>query len=216
MDVNEFENFRLILQRHFAENISEDVSFHTCQVLESTVLLGRENEIIKKAVPKRVHEFAAGRMCARKCLSCFGVENFEIQQGKFGEPLWPDGITGSITHHAGLALAVSMPLEQGYIGIDIVDLTESLPDPTAVLNNFELEPQLGKNFKNPELLLFSLKESVIKILSPLLQEYVEFKDIELEINNQAGKVNFRGECLKIDLSWMCHGYYAVTTAIMKV
>lgn len=215
MDANEFENFQLILHRHFAENFTENVSFHSCQVSECTVLLGLENEIVKKAVPKRVHEFSAGRMCARKCLSFFGVENFEILQGKFGEPLWPDGITGSITHHSDMAFAVSMPLDQRYIGIDIVDLSESLPDPAAILNDIELGTGIGKNIKNMELLLFSLKESVIKILSPLLQEYVDFKDIEIIFDDKVGKVNFRAQRLNIDLSWLCHGQYAITVALMK-
>jgi len=216
MDANEFESFKLILQRYFAEKIPGNASFHSCQVLESTILLDRENEIIKKATPKRVYEFSAGRMCARKCLSFFGVENFEILQGKFGEPLWPEGITGSITHHSGMAFAVSMPLNQGYIGIDIVDLSESLPDPAAVLNDIELGTGIGKNVKNMELLLFSMKESVIKIQSPLLQEYVEFKDIEIKFYNKVGKVSFRAESLNIDLSWLCHGQYAITMAIMKI
>jgi enterobactin synthetase component D len=155
-------------------------------------------------------------MCARKCLSFFGVENFEILQGKFGEPLWPDGITGSITHHSGMAFAVSMPFDQRYIGIDIVDLSESLPDPAAVLNDIELRTGIEKNFKNMELLLFSLKESVIKIMSPVLQEYVEFKDIEIEFDNNQWKVNFREELLDIELFWMSHGQYAFTTAILKI
>ena len=126
MDANEFENFQLILQRHFAENITGNVSFHSCQISESTILPGLENEIVKKAVPKRAHEFSAGRMCARKCLSCFGIENFQILKGAFGKPLWPEGITGSITHHSGKAFAAVMPLKQGYIGIDFVETWQSI------------------------------------------------------------------------------------------
>ena len=93
MDANEFENFQLILQRHFAENITGNVSFHSCQISESTILPGLENEIVK---------------------------------GAFGKPLWPEGITGSITHHSGKAFAAVMPLKQGYIGIDFVETWQSI------------------------------------------------------------------------------------------
>ena len=215
MDANEFENFQLALEMHFAEKTPGSASFHSCQVLENTILLGRENEIIKKAVPKRVHEFSAGRMCARKCLSFFGVENFEILQGKFGEPLWPDGITGSITHHSGMAFAAIMPLKQGYIGIDFVDLSENLANPAVVLNDTELEIDIGEGLQNMELLLFSLKESVIKILSPLHQDYIEFRDIEIIYKNKKWRVNFRAKTLSIELFWLCHGQYAITMPIMK-
>lgn len=215
MDANEFECFRLTLQKYVAEKIPINASFHSCQILESTFLLGREKEIVRKAVLKRVNEFSAGRLCARKCLSFFGIEDFEILQGRFGEPLWPDGITGSITHHAGVAFAVCMPVDQGYIGIDVVDLTESLPDPAAVLTDIELGTHFEKNSRHPKLLLFSSKESVIKILSPLLQEYVEFKDIEIKFDGKGARVKFRAQYLNIDLSWLRHGRYAVTMAIMK-
>jgi 4'-phosphopantetheinyl transferase EntD len=216
MDVNEFEGFQLILKRHFAERISGNFRFHLCQISDSTILVGRESELMKRAVPKRVNEFAAGRMCARKCLSFLGVENFEILRGEFGEPLWPDGTTGSITHHAGMAIAVSMLVNQGYIGIDFVDLSEDLTNPAAVLNDTELEIEISEDLQNNKLLLFSLKESVIKIMSPLLQEYVEFKDIEIEFDNNLWKVDFREEFLNIELFWFRHGQYAFTTAILKI
>ncbi len=215
IDTDEFEILQMLIRKHFAEKISEEASCNLYRVLESTTLVGGENEIIKKAIPKRAHEFSAGRMCARKCLYSFGIENFEILQGKFGEPLWPNGITGSITHHSGMAIAVSMPLKHGYLGIDIVDLSENLPEPAAVLSEIELEGAIFKNVENTELLLFSMKESVIKILSPLLQEYVEFRDIEIKFDDDAAKVKFRAENINIDLFWLCHGQYAFTMAFMK-
>lgn len=215
MQANEFEIFQSLLESYISKRLPECVRSYSCQISKDIVLPEREKEIVKKAIAKRVNEFSAGRLCARKCLSFFGIENFELLQGKFGEPLWPDGFTGSITHHSGIALAVSMPLDQGYIGIDIVDLAEDLPNPAAVLNDIELEIGVGEVLQNRELLLFSLKESVIKILSPLLAEYVEFKDIEINFSSKVGKVKFRGEFLNIDLFSLCHGQCAITIAIMK-
>ena len=215
MDTHEFKALQLTLKELFSNHLPANVRFYSCQISKSINLLDCEKKIVKNAIPKRVYEFSAGRMCARKSLSFFGVENFPILQGKLGEPLWPENITGSISHHSGMAFAVSMPLNQGYIGIDIVDLAENLPDPSAVFSDIESTAEFGENLKNRELLLFSLKESVIKILSPLLQEYVEFKDIEIIFDNNVGKVNFRTEYMNIKLFWLSHGHYAITLAIMK-
>ena len=217
MDLDEFETFQSILNKYFSKQIPASAGFHLCQISKTISLTDREKKIVNKAVPKRVYEFSAGRMCARKCLSILGVENFEILQGPYGEPIWPDGLTGSITHHSGMAFAVAMPLKQGYIGIDIVDLSERLSDPGVVLNDkeLELEMETSENVGNIALLLFSLKESVIKILSPLRQEYIEFKDIEINFDKRLGTVKFRVESINIDLHWLCHGQYAITVAILK-
>jgi 4'-phosphopantetheinyl transferase EntD len=215
VNASDFENFQLIVQQFIADQINEDVRFYSCQVTQKVDLRCQEIQLIKKAVPKRVYEFSAGRYCARRCLSFYGAGDFEILQGKYGEPLWPDGITGSISHHAGMAFAVSIPLDRGYIGIDIIDCSEGLPNPETVLNEAEIDNEICSNSHNGELLLFSLKESVIKILSPLLQEYVEFKDIEIKLVEEEWRVSYRAEILNVDLHWLCHDQYAITMALMN-
>ena len=58
------------------------------------------------AVPKRIQEFADGRLCARRALEEFGVTNFPIRMARDRQPVWPDSLIGSITHTAGLCAAV--------------------------------------------------------------------------------------------------------------
>lgn len=43
-------------------------------------------------------EFVTGRACARRALARLGVEPVPVPSGDRGEPFWPDGIVGSITH----------------------------------------------------------------------------------------------------------------------
>ena len=129
----------------------------------------RRRKIVRNAVDKRCYEFSAGRRCARKCLGYSGITNFSLLKGEYGEPVWPQGFTGSITHYSGVAFAVTVPQDQGLIGIDFVDLSEKIPNIHLILNSLEVNTKFANNVKNPELLLFSLKESVIKILSPTLQ-----------------------------------------------
>src|SRR5258708_8108427 len=61
-------------------------------------LLSLEESLVAKAVPKRRREFTAGRNCARRALAQLGYPDFALLAGSHGQPLWPPGIAGSITH----------------------------------------------------------------------------------------------------------------------
>lgn len=66
----------------------------------------REAALVEKAVPKRQREFALGRTCARSALEKLGHRGVVIGRDANGAPLWPQGITGSITHTRDYAAAV--------------------------------------------------------------------------------------------------------------
>jgi len=80
-----------------------------------------EEEIfIRKAVPKRMQEFIAGRLCARRALSEIGIEGFPLLKGKGRAPIWPLGIVGSISHcqgYCGVAVAQKTDIES--LGLDV-------------------------------------------------------------------------------------------------
>ncbi|HWU56891.1 MAG TPA: 4'-phosphopantetheinyl transferase superfamily protein [Rhizomicrobium sp.] len=65
-----------------------------------------EEALVQKAAPKRQREFALGRACARRALEKLGHGNAVIGRGANGAPLWPEGITGSITHTRDYAAAL--------------------------------------------------------------------------------------------------------------
>jgi 4'-phosphopantetheinyl transferase EntD len=65
-----------------------------------------EEALVAKAAPKRRREFALGRACARDALEKLGQGGAVIGRGANGAPLWPRGITGSITHTKDYAAAV--------------------------------------------------------------------------------------------------------------
>src|SRR6266851_1633075 len=64
-------------------------------------LLPAEAAAIATANPARRTEFAAGRAVARAALAGLDVPAGPILPGRAGEPRWPDGVVGSITHCAG-------------------------------------------------------------------------------------------------------------------
>lgn len=201
------------LYAYMDENFSDRVKFSCCRILPIITLTAEERKIVRNAVDKRCYEFSAGRRCARKCLGYAGVTNFSLLKGEYGEPVWPQGFTGSITHYSGVAFAVTVPQDQGLIGIDFVDLSEKLPCPHSILDINELDTKFTDNLKNPELLLFSLKESVIKILSPDLQEYIKFTDIKIILGNGVADITYRKKKMDINLYWYIYSNYAFTVAV---
>jgi 4'-phosphopantetheinyl transferase EntD len=74
---------------------------------QPVILPAAEQALVQKSVPKRQREFALGRACARAALEKLGRGEAVIGRGANGAPLWPDGITGSITHTKGYACALA-------------------------------------------------------------------------------------------------------------
>ena len=64
--------------------------------------LPEEEPLIARSVAKRRNEFITVRYCARLALGELGVPPVPILKGEKGEPCWPDGVVGSLTHYHGL------------------------------------------------------------------------------------------------------------------
>lgn len=150
-------------------------------------LYPQEAEHIRHAIAKRRDEFTLGRLCAREALGRAGIQDFPLRVGPNREPRWPPGITGSITHcdgFCGVALARA-PIRA--IGIDaetraplpaeIFDLV-FLPDEKRQLAMHRL-PEAAK-------LIFSAKESIYKCQFPLAALPLDFADVEIKLDEQAG------------------------------
>jgi 4'-phosphopantetheinyl transferase EntD len=76
-----------------------------------------EAAFVARAVPSRQAEFAAGRAAARRCLRALNLPASPIPAGPNRQPIWPDGLSGSIAHSAGIAVAA---MRRGRpLGLDI-------------------------------------------------------------------------------------------------
>ena len=119
---------------------------------------------VSKAVPKRVAEFAAGRRAARTALGAIGCEASDIPAGPDRAPVWPDGVTGTITHDGDLALAAAARL--GDVRSMGLDLTEAAPLPGGTRERI-LRHAAEEGLTDLEArVVFSAKESLFKALSP--------------------------------------------------
>lgn len=134
---------------------------------DTPALFPEEEAAIARVVDKRRRTFAFGRACARAALG----REIAIPIGQGGAPVWPAGVTGSITHtdeHAAAAVG------RGPIGIDLETLAHAArtPDLLAMV-------ALPSERDQPAALVFSAKESVYKCLYPTAGHFLEFHDVEL-------------------------------------
>src|SRR3990167_6075491 len=83
----------------------------------------KEPDSVKSSVKKRRAEFLAGRVAAVSALRLMGENTSEIPIGEHRNPVWPTGITGSITHNSNTALAiVANKKDAKFVGIDCEDM----------------------------------------------------------------------------------------------
>jgi len=200
---------------HVAEMIGD--------ITEGKLLPDEEREIAS-AVSRRKQEFAAGRTCARKCLSLCGLPaNTPILRGERGQPLWPDGIVGSITHCRGyVGAAATITADFSAIGIDA---EPNEPLPAGVLDMIALDEEqrwvqrrdlpMGVHWDR---LLFSIKESVYKAWFPLTMRWLGFADARITIRPESGE--FQAELLldpsagQHEVMPCLHGRFSATDALL--
>src|SRR6201994_2037467 len=78
-----------------------------------------EEPLIERSVAKRRNEFSTVLYCARIALGELGFPPVPILKGDKGEPCWPDGVVGSLTHCEGFRGAVvGRRAEVRSVGID--------------------------------------------------------------------------------------------------
>lgn len=164
---------------------SNVVSIETDRDLIEIDLFPEEQESLGNAVEKRRREFVTGRACARLALGRLGISPCAIANGERGEPLWPEGVVGSITHCRGYrACAVAMAEDVGSLGID-AELHERLP-PGVLEQIATRREREWLASQSPEAhmdrLLFSAKEAVYKAWFPLTRRWLGFEDAELFVD----------------------------------
>jgi len=150
-------------------------------------LLEPEEQAVAGAVARRIDQFTAGRVCARRALARLGVDpQIPILAGEDRVPIWPDGFVGSITHtDSWCAAAVARASEVRGIGIDLepaTPLKESLV--TRICTS--TERQWLSDASEPGLLakvIFSAKEAVYKCQYPLTREFLGFHAVTLHLGD---------------------------------
>ncbi len=153
-------------------------------------LYPEEEAVLGEAVEKRRREFTTARACARRALAALGLPSQPISSGARGEPRWPAGIVGSITHCEGFrACALARASDLNTLGIDA---EPNQPLPRGVLATIALAEERAHVHELtrgvPEVhwdrLLFSAKESVYKAWFQLTSRALGFEDAALVFDAQ--------------------------------
>ncbi|WP_433226700.1 4'-phosphopantetheinyl transferase family protein [Microtetraspora malaysiensis] len=163
------------------------VAVDTTEASLDGALFPEEETVIAAAVEKRRREFTNGRICARHALQRLGEPSAPVMAGDRGEPLWPDGVVGSITHCSGYCGAVlGRRSTIAAIGIDAerhaalsphLRAMVAVPDEQAMLDRL-LAQDSGIRWDR---VLFSAKEAVYKAWYPLTGRWLGFRDARLVI-----------------------------------
>ena len=141
-----------------------------------------EEPLIAKSVAKRRNEFITVRNCARIALRQLGMPPVPILKGDKGEPCWPDGIVGSLTHCTGYRGAVvGRAAAVRSVGID-AEPHDVLPQ--GVLDAITLDEERHEIAALPEGLhwdriLFCAKEATYKAWFPLTKRWLGFEDAHI-------------------------------------
>ena len=145
--------------------------------------LPEEEPLIARSVAKRRREFITVRHCARVALGELGVPPAPILKGDKGEPCWPDGIVGSLTHCTGYRGAVvGRSAAVRSVGID-AEPHDTLPH--GVLDAISLPeergeiPQVMSADLHWDRILFCAKEATYKAWFPLTKRWLGFEDAHI-------------------------------------
>lgn len=166
------------------------VAYETDRFSHSALLHPQEVLAVRNAVPKRVEEFAAGRACAHRALAELRCEYAPLPRGANRNPIWPEGITGSITHTDGYCGAVaawhheiaSIGIDAEFIGRVTDDMLRLICTPAerTRLTAMDCAPRA-----EAAALIFSAKEAFYKCQSGAGGELPGFQHVELQWHDGA-------------------------------
>jgi 4'-phosphopantetheinyl transferase EntD len=190
------------------------------------VLFPAEEAVLSGAPAQRRAEFATGRACARAALAALGLPATAILRGPRGEPQWPAGVAGSITHCAGYrACAAALLGDVAAIGIDA---EPNCPLPDGVLEDVAVPAEHGwladRMAAAPgvcwDRLLFSAKESAYKAWFPLTGRPLRFQDAAVTLDQDGhrfivrvllpGAASAGHRLSQLEGSWLAGGGLVVT------
>lgn len=176
--------------------------------------------------PKRIAEFAGGRLCARLALEQLGVANFPIRSNPDRTPAWPTGLAGSISHTNNFCCAaIGNASKVGSIGIDAEIIGGVTSDLDALLfTPREADLLAGLPDRAREIaatLIFSAKEAFYKCQYPVTRAWLDFTDATIvpETRDWASggfiiETEYRRLGLEATIDLPLHGRFVVDDKLM--
>ncbi|CCG87780.1 4'-phosphopantetheinyl transferase family protein [Erwinia piriflorinigrans] len=139
---------------------------------------------LDRAVSKRRAEYLASRYSLQQALASFGIDGFVLGNAADRAPIWPQGISGSLSHTQQQVCALLTRDRHLLLGIDCEQMmAQSVANETQtmLINQQERErlEQCSIPFNTALTIVFSLKESLYKALYPHLKQFMDFSAAEV-------------------------------------
>lgn len=184
-------NLEADLRRELLQLTSQPVACAVEVIDQGTDLLPEEMAAVGSAVWKRRVEFATGRSAARRALGQMGEPCRPIPKGSLGEPIWPTGYGGSISHDGPFAAAIVYPVKTSAeaLSIDLIDMSDLTRywEVSHLVRAGGEPPEIASDPKSAAL-LFGAKEAAIKLISPRAERYVGFERLVAVRTNRGFKI----------------------------
>ena len=182
-----------------------------------------ERNLVAGAVDSRKAEFGDARWCAHRAIEeLTGKPSAKpILRGERGMPIWPNQITGSMTHTDGFRAAVVAPrLLVRSIGVD-AEIAQPLPE--GVLASIASERELSRMGETglacADRLLFCAKEATYKAWFPLTGRWLGFEDADIDLRADGTFISYilvRPTPVHfIEGHWTVENGYVIATAIVR-
>ncbi|MFJ7075549.1 4'-phosphopantetheinyl transferase [Streptomyces sp. NPDC098781] len=148
----------------------------------------QEEAVIEGAGAERTRSFRTVRHCARLAMAGLGLPPAPVLHGERGEPRWPDGVVGSMTHCVGYRGA-ALARDTALLGLGI-DAEPHRPLPARFLRSVSLPEEhaalerlaAGQPHIHWDRLLFSAKETVYKVWFPLTRSRLGFTEADIRFD----------------------------------
>ena len=145
-----------------------------------------ENYFSQLSSVSRKEQYRSGRICAGEVLSKLGARGQPVlRDPQTREPLWPEGISGAITHSGNWAAAAAgKTSDVSGIGIDLEDLERQVDSRISrhvcIPEEQKWLQECGEDFLEQNLkIIFSAKESIFKAFFPYTRTYLHFHDARI-------------------------------------
>lgn len=159
-----------------------EVAIAVCEVAaaDPTALWPVERDAVAGAVPHRLAEFAAGRAAARAALAALDHAPAALPMGPDRAPVWPKGISGSIAHAAGIAIAVAR--RGAPLGVDVEADAALPPDLWPVITTPAERANLPEGDEGRHVAqVFVAKEALFKAQAPGARAMFGFEAVSVTL-----------------------------------
>jgi 4'-phosphopantetheinyl transferase EntD len=166
---------------------------------DEDALLPAEAVSFERSVLAVRRRSASARIVARELLGKVGVQDFALVRSAAGGLVWPPGLLGSVAHDDNVAIAViAKSREFTALGVD-VEPARALPAELVPLVATPTERQRYPDELCSSRAFFVVKEAVFKAVYPTDGVFLDFHDIEVDIDTGCARVG-NGRVIAVTLA----------------